>query len=270
MSEVSTGRPPAVEALDLTKIFPDPRQGDVRAASDLSFTSDYGEIFGLLGPNGAGKTTTLRMLSTVLRPSSGTARVAGHDIHQQPLEVRRAIGFLSGSTGLYGRLTAREILEYFGSLHGMDPDRLRSRIEELLALFDIGEFAATRCEKLSTGMKQKVSIARAVIHDPPVLILDEPTLGLDVLVAGTLIEFVEECRHRGKCILYSTHIMTEAEKLCDRIGIIYKGTLRAVGSLEELRESTGEKYLEDIFRRLTVHQELGESEAENERARSTP
>ncbi len=246
----------AIEAKGLTKTFYDPRQGEVRAASDISFSCHYGEVFGLLGPNGAGKTTTLRMLSTVLRPTSGTATVAGFGVASQPLDVRRSIGFLSGSTGLYGRLTARETLVYFGRLHGMDETTLDARVEELLEVFGIGEFSSTRCEKLSTGMKQKVSIARSIVHDPPVLILDEPTLGLDVLVASTMLRVIEDCREQGKCIIFSTHIMSEVEKLCDRMGVIHKGTLRAVGTLEELRQSTGKRYVEDIFLRLVEHDEV--------------
>ncbi|MCZ6792357.1 MAG: ATP-binding cassette domain-containing protein [Planctomycetota bacterium] len=264
MSEASVeDRAPGVEARGLTKVFSDPRRGDVKAAWKISFACHPGEIFGLLGPNGAGKTTVLRMLSTVLRPTSGGARVAGFDVVDQPLEVRRRIGFLSSSTGLYGKLTARETLEYFGRLYGMTDQALRSRVDELVELFGIGDFAATRCEKLSTGMKQKVSIARAIVHDPPVLILDEPTLGLDILVASTMLRFIEECRAAGKCVIFSTHIMSEVEKLCDRIAVIHEGLLRAVGSLDELREATGARYLEDVFRRL-IGEGGGEGDGEGE------
>ncbi|MBN1441570.1 MAG: ATP-binding cassette domain-containing protein [Planctomycetes bacterium] len=258
----SEGR--AVEARGLTKVFHDPQRGEVLAASEISFVCRAGEIFGLLGPNGAGKSTTLRMLSTVLRPSAGTAIVNGHDIVRDPLGVRRSIGFLSGSTGLYARLTARETLEYFGRLHGLAERPLRSRVEDLLDLFGIADFAGTRCEKLSTGMRQKVSIARTIVHDPPILILDEPTMGLDILVAATLLDFVRECRERGKCVIFSTHILSEVEKLCDRVGIIHQGELRAVGTLDELRQSTGEKYVEDIFVRLleTPRKDVREAAAE--------
>ncbi len=241
---------PGIEARGLTKVFQDARRGEVRAVDDVSFTCFAGEIFGMLGPNGAGKTTTLRMLSTVLRPTSGTASVAGHDVVSDPLDVRRTIGFLSGSTGLYGRLTARETLEYFGRLHGLAGERLNARVDELLALFDIDEFADMRCEKLSTGMKQKVSIARSIVHDPPVVIFDEPTLGLDILIASTMLQFIERCREVGKCIIFSTHIMSEVERLCDRVAVIHKGRLRAVGSIDELRDATGERFLEDVFLRL--------------------
>jgi sodium transport system ATP-binding protein len=236
-----------IEAVDLAKVFPDSRVGRIVAAEGITFTCWHGEVFGLLGPNGAGKSTTLRMLATVLEPTAGTARVAGRDIREEPLEVRRSIGYLSSTTGLYGRLTARETLEYFGSLHGLEKKLLRERVDDLLRLFDIQSFADIRCEKLSTGMRQKVSIARAIVHDPPVLILDEPTLGLDILIARTMIRFIEDCRTRGKCIILSTHILSEVERLCDRIAIIHKGTLRGTGTLQDLRLRTGAHYVEDIF-----------------------
>jgi sodium transport system ATP-binding protein len=241
---------PGISAEGLTKVFHDARAGDVAAADGITFTCYHGEVFGLLGPNGAGKSTTLRMLSTVLRPTSGTASVAGHDIIREPLEVRRSIGYLSSSTGLYGRLTARETLEYFGRLHGLPASRLKERVAELFSVFGIEDFADVRCEKLSTGMRQKVSIARAIVHDPDVLILDEPTLGLDVLVARTMIRFVEDCRSRGKCIIFSTHILSEVERLCDRLAIIHKGKLRATGTVDDLRRKTGTTYVEEIFMSL--------------------
>jgi sodium transport system ATP-binding protein len=239
-----------IEACGLTKVFHDAGRGAVVAAEDVSFSCRPGEVFGLLGPNGAGKSTTLRMLSTVLKPSSGTAVVAGHDVIEEPLEVRRSIGFLSSSTGLYGRLTARETLEYFGRLHGMDKTSLAARVDALLELFGLTEAQHSRCERLSAGMKQKVSIARAVVHDPPVLILDEPTIGLDVLVASTMLRFIEDCRRAGKCILFSTHVMSEVERLCDRAGVIHRGRLLALGTLAELRELTGASYAEEVFLRL--------------------
>jgi len=248
--EILTGeilRVPAVRAEGLTKVFQDARGAPLHAADNISFECYPGEVFGLLGPNGAGKSTTLRMLSTVLRPTAGSAVVAGHGLEEDPLGVRRSIGYLSSSTGLYGRLTARETLDYFGSLHGLSGVGLRARIAELLLLFAMEEFADVRCEKLSTGTRQKVSIARALIHDPPVLILDEPTLGLDILVASVMIRCIEDCRARGKCIILSTHIMSEVEKLCDRVAIIHRGKLRAVGTLAELRERTGKQYMDDIF-----------------------
>jgi len=232
-----------IEARGLVKRFytPDP----VEAVGGVSFTAHPGQVFGLLGPNGAGKTTTLRMLATLLQPDEGTAVLAGHDIRTDPAGVRAAIGYLSTTTGLYGRLSAREMIRYFARLQGVaDPKR---RTEELIERLEISDFANQRCERLSTGMGQKVSIARAIVHDPPVLIMDEPTTGLDVLVSQTLLGFIEEARNSGRCVLFSTHIMSEAERLCDRIAIIHKGRIRAEGTLDELRAQTGEHYLEQIF-----------------------
>jgi sodium transport system ATP-binding protein len=234
----------------LVKVFADRARGEVRAVDGLTFACGAGEVFGLLGPNGAGKTTTLRILSTVLAPSAGTAVVAGHDCAGEPLAVRRSIGFLSSSTGLYPRLTARETLAFFARLHHLPEEEIEGRVARLLERFELADFADRRCEKLSTGQRQRVSIARAVVHEPPVLILDEPTTGLDILGASSMIEFIAAKRAEGRCVLFSTHVMAEAEKLCDRIGILHRGRLLAVGTLEELRTRTGERYLEDIFRAL--------------------
>jgi sodium transport system ATP-binding protein len=241
-----------IETKQLVKHYPDHKGGVVRAVDGVDFICRAGEVFGLLGLNGAGKTTTLRMLSTALTPTRGTAVVAGHDVRTHPREVRASIGFLSGTTGLYHRLTAREMISYFAQLHGLRGAELESRVDTVLRVFEIDRFAGKRCEKLSTGMKQKVNIARTVVHDPPVLILDEPTAGLDVLAATTTLEFVRRYRDHGTCVLFSTHVMSEAEKLCDRIGIIHDGTLRATGTLEQLREQTGLHYLEDIFRHIVT------------------
>lgn len=243
---------PAIHAQDLTKIFTDPERGKISAVQDLNLTCNYGEVMGLLGPNGAGKTTTLRMLATILAPTRGTATVAGADVAQDPITVRQRIGFLSGTTGLYPRLTAEEVLQYFGRLHGMDEDYLAERLAVVVEAFDLREFLNGRCESLSTGQKQRVSIARAVIHDPRVLILDEPTTGLDLLAASDMIRFVESRREEGRCVLFSTHILSEAERLCDRIAIVHGGRVLAVGTQEELREDTGEKWLEDVFRALVA------------------
>jgi sodium transport system ATP-binding protein len=236
-----------IEAQNLGKVFRDRRLGDVRAVDGVSFRCDPGRIYGLLGANGAGKTTTLRMLATILRPTSGTARVAGHDVVEEPQKVRRNVGFLSTATALYGRLTARETIEYFGRLSGLSGPRLRSRVDELFALLEIGDFADRRCDKLSTGMKQKVSIARTLVHDPQVMIFDEPTLGLDIMTARAIVAFIRDCRARGKTVIFSTHVMSEVEKLCDVIGIIHGGKLLVEGSLQELRSRSGQTDLEDIF-----------------------
>lgn len=239
-----------IAADKLTKIYHDKNRGNVTAADSLSFECVEGEIFGLLGPNGAGKTTTLRILATILKPTSGTATLNGYDVAREPEKVRSSIGYLSGETGLYARLTPRETLRYFARLNRYPTDRLEARIDELVRTFDMTEFGDVRCEKLSTGMKQKVSIARAVVHDPPILIFDEPTSGLDIIVADTLLTFIEDCRQMGKCVVFSTHIMSEAERLCDRIGVIDRGRILATGTLEELTRTTGEQYLEKIFKAL--------------------
>jgi sodium transport system ATP-binding protein len=240
----------AVEAIGLRKVFVDPKRGKVEALCGLDLDCRAGEIYGMLGPNGAGKTTTLRVLATLLAPTSGTARIDGVDVAADPLEVRRRIGFLSGTTGLYPRLTPRETLAYFGKLHGIEAGELETRIGALLDRFGMREYADARCESLSTGQRQKVSIARAVLHDPPVLILDEPTTGLDVLASSAMIEFIESRRAAGTCVLFSTHVLSEAERLCDRIGVIFRGRLLAAGTLPELSELTGKRWLADVFLEL--------------------
>ncbi|MFT7486288.1 MAG: sodium transport system ATP-binding protein [Candidatus Paceibacteria bacterium] len=237
----------AILAQGLRKTFQDPERGEVEAVRGINFSCRRGEVYGLLGPNGAGKTTTLRLLSTILAPTAGRAFLDGVDVQENPLEARRRMGFLSTSTGLYPRLTARETLRYFGKLHGLGGDELEARIEELVDTFEMQSIADGRVEAFSTGQKQKVSIARAVLHDPPVLILDEPTTGLDILSSSTMIEFIEERRKAGTCVLFSTHTMSEAERLCNRIGVIHNGRLLAEGTREELAEQTGEEFLDSIF-----------------------
>ena len=234
----------------LSKHFVEPKGGRKVAVDGISFQAHAGEILGLLGPNGAGKTTTLRILATILAPTSGTATIAGHDIRKEPLEVRRKLGFLSGDMGLYHRLTPIETLRFFGQLNGYGGAALPSRIERLLALFGIETFARTRIDKLSTGMRQKVAIARAVVHDPPVLILDEPTSGLDVPTAHTVERFILDAKAQGKCVLLSTHIMEEAEYLCDRIAVIHEGRIQAMGTMDDLRARTGKQRLREIFLNL--------------------
>ena len=236
-----------IEARGLCKRFQDKKRGEIRAVEGVSFRCLPGQIYGLLGANGAGKTTTLRMLATILEPTDGTAIVAGYDIVEQPEKVRANVGFLSTATALYPRLTAQEMVEYFGRLNGLDETTLKRRIDEIFGRLDMDGFRDRRCDKLSTGMKQKVSIARTLVHDPPVMIFDEPTLGLDVMTARTIVEFIRECRNRGKTVIFSTHVMSEVEKLCDNIGIIHDGKLLAEGPLRELRAKYGEQDLEEIF-----------------------
>ena len=236
-----------IEARGLTKLFKDKKRGQVRAVDNVSFTCKPGEIYGLLGVNGAGKTTTLRLLATMLKPTSGTAAIAGHDIVAAPEKVRASIGFLSTTTAVYGRLTAREFLEYFARLNAMPEDHVAPRVEALMQTLSIAEFQNVRCDKLSTGMKQRVSIARSVVHDPPVMIFDEPTLGLDVLSSRSIVKFIRDCRSDGKTVIFSSHVMSEVEKLCDRIGIIHDGKLLREGTLAELRAQSNLHDLEDIF-----------------------
>jgi len=236
-----------IEAHELTKTFKDKKRGVITAVDHVSFTCRPGQIYGLLGANGAGKTTTLRLLATLLKPTSGTCAVAGHDAAGAPEKVRANVGFLAASTALYGRLTAREMITYFGRLNGMDAAAINARIELLAGELDMREFLDRRCEKFSTGMKQKTSIARTLIHDPAVMIFDEPTLGLDVMTARSIVKFVRDCRNRGKTVIYSTHVMSEVEKLCDVIGIIHAGRLVAEGALAELQQRYGERDMEEIF-----------------------
>src|SRR6476646_107096 len=236
-----------IEVAGLCKTFRDPAGRPVQAVQGVSFTAHAGEVLGLLGPNGAGKTTTLRILCTLLRPTAGTARVAGFDVVTQADQVRRHVGFLSATTGVYDRMTAREVVEYYGRLNGLAGERLELRIKELFDARVMRDIRDVRGAKMSTGQKQKVSIARALVHDPPVLILDEPTNGLDVLVQRSVLQQVRALRDRGQCVVYSTHIFREVEKLCDRVAIIHRGKVLDAGTLPELRERHHEDDLEELF-----------------------
>jgi sodium transport system ATP-binding protein len=236
-----------IETRGLSKVFQDKKRGAIRAVDRVSFECQPGQIYGLLGANGAGKTTTLRMLATILEPTDGTALICGYDVVEQPQKVRANVGFLSTATALYPRLTAQEMVEYFGRLNGLEEAELKRRIDDIFARLDMNGFRDRRCDKLSTGMKQKTSIARTLIHDPQVMIFDEPTSGLDVMTARTIVGFIRECRDRGKTVIFSTHVMSEVEKLCDVIGIIQSGKLLAEGSLNELRERYRQSDLEEIF-----------------------
>jgi sodium transport system ATP-binding protein len=236
-----------IQVQELSKTFSDPKRGTRNAVDRVSFEVGAGEVFGLLGPNGAGKTTTLRLIGTLLKPTGGTAIINGFDVNREPGKVREQIGFLSGDMGLYARLTPREILNFFGQLNGMDTPSRTKRIGEMIALFDMGNFADVRTDKLSTGMKQKTAIARTMLHDPPVLILDEPSSGLDVPTARTIEKAIMDAKRAGKCIVYSTHVMEEAEYLCDRIGVISDGRMKMIGTMDELRAATGKQRLREIF-----------------------
>jgi len=258
-----------IHVRELTKSYADLRRGQFVALAGVSFAARPGEIYGLLGPNGAGKTTILRILSTVLRPTSGSATVAGYDVLTQPSLVRRHIGFVSTNTAVYDRMTAWEMVEYFGRLYGIAPEPLRERMEDIFTRLSMNEIRDVLGAKMSTGMKQKVSIARAIVHDPPVLIFDEATVGLDVLVARALLKIVVQLREQGKCVIFSTHIMREAERLCDRLAIVHRGHILAEGPLAELRERYGEHDLEELFFGLILEHEAKDGETEGRRDRET-
>lgn len=247
-----------IRVRELSKSFDDLKRGRIIALDRVSFDVRPGEIYGLLGPNGAGKTTCLRLLSTVLRPTGGTAEVAGFDVATQPEQVRAHIGFMSNNTGIYDRMTAWELVEYFGRLYGIEETQLQTRLELVFAELQMNEIRDVLGSKMSTGMKQKVSIARTIIHDPPVLIFDEPTNGLDILVARAVLKAIANLRDQGKCVIFSTHIMREVEKLCDRVAIIDHGRILAEGTLPELAARYDEPDVEEMFFRL-----ISEHEAES-------
>jgi sodium transport system ATP-binding protein len=237
-----TFAPRGLDARTLGKRF-----GAVTAVDDVSLAVRPGEIVGLLGPNGAGKTTTLRMLAGILSPDRGRVAVDGIDVHARPIEAKRRIGFLSGDTQLYRRLTAREMLEYFGRLYALPPDVIASRSAALIADLDMAPFADRPCGTLSSGQKQRANVARAFLHDPPVLILDEPTTALDVVSGQFIVEAIRAARDAGRAVLFSTHIMGEAEYLCDRIVLIHEGQVVDQGALPELLARSGQANLTDAF-----------------------
>jgi len=239
-----------IEAANLTKVFRDAKRGDVKALDDVSLAIPSGTIFGLLGPNGAGKTTFLRILSTLMMPTEGTVRINGIDVPGNPVAIRRNTGYMSTETGVYPRLTGREMVEFFGELHGMSRESIASRSAEIFDMLDMNEFKDTVIAKLSSGMKQKVSIARTIIHDPAVLLFDEPTANLDVMVARTVGDFISRCRDDDRTIVLSTHMIHEAERLCDRIAIIFEGAVLAAGSPEEIRAQADAPTLEQAFFQL--------------------
>jgi sodium transport system ATP-binding protein len=226
------------------------RAGLLHAVRSVSFKAERGEILGVLGPNGAGKTTLLRLLSSALKPSSGTITLDGIDIVQRPGQVRAKLGFLSGSTGLYGRLTAREMIDYHARLHGLAGSRRADAVDRVITLLDIGSFADRRCEQLSTGMKQKVSIARTLVHDPPLVVMDEPTTGLDVAAAQTIVELVQRLRDERRTVLLSTHHMHEVDRLCDRVIVLRQGQKCFEGTVPLMRTQTGEERLEQALLHL--------------------
>jgi len=234
----------------LTKVFPNPDGTEKTAVDHITFAVQPGEIYGLLGPNGAGKTTTLRMISGLLRPTAGQVFIGDEEVTQRPELVKSHIGYLTANTGLYARLTPREMLEYFATLYNLPRDRAQERIRDLVDWLGMDSYLKLRCGALSTGQKQRVNIARALIADPPILVLDEPTLGLDVLSNRLILEFIRTQADAGKAVLLSTHALDEIDKMCRRMGLIHNGQLIAEGELDALREQTGCQRLSEVFLRL--------------------
>jgi sodium transport system ATP-binding protein len=248
-----------IKVAELSKHFPGTKKlrkeldpdvlvnGKVRAVDRISFECRPGRVFGLLGPNGAGKTTALRMIATMLKPTDGGFWVDGVDGVAEPQRVRERIGFLTGNTGLYDRLTATEMVKYFATLHGLDATQFEARRREVFQALDMDAFATRRIAQLSTGMRQKVSIARTIIHDPDVVVFDEPTSGLDVMTSRAIVDLIRSCRDQGKTVLFSTHLMGEVQLLCDDIAIIHRGRLFFNGTKGEFEAQMTQPSYEDEF-----------------------
>ena len=243
--------PPGITASALTRRYGEGRGGHL-AVDGVSFEVAGGEVFGLLGPNGAGKTTILRMIAGILSPTSGSAALMGIDVAADPINAKRKLGFLSGDTALYARLTGRETLRYFAKLVGLPPANAAQRVERVIADFGLEAFVDQRTGSLSSGQNQRVNLARAFVADPPVLILDEPTVGLDVISGRFVIDAIERARSHGKAVLFSTHIMSEVDELCDRIGVLLAGKLMAVGTRQALLEAHGAHHLGELL--LDLHE----------------
>jgi len=236
-----------IKVENLKRVFWDFKRGEILAVNDVSFEVKAGQIYGLLGPNGAGKTTTLRILGTVLPATAGKAYVMGHDVTENPIAVRKNIGYISSNTGVYLRMSARETLKYFGTLYGMTPEAIKDRTDYIVDMLDMTDFADTLTSKLSSGQRQKVNIARTIIHNPKVMIFDEPTLNLDILVAKTIQDFIIEMKNQNCAVILSTHYLAEVERLCDDIGIIHKGKLLASGKKQEVIENFNAQDIEELF-----------------------
>ncbi|MDY6877558.1 MAG: ATP-binding cassette domain-containing protein [Chloroflexota bacterium] len=240
-----------IKALGLAKHFK-----ELAAVDEVSFTCHDGEVFGLLGPNGAGKTTLLRLLATILEPTAGTAMVDGLDVRQESAQVRARIGLLVETAGLYARFTPREHLRFYGHLHGLDGPELEQRVSVVLEILEMADFADRRAEGFSAGMNRRVILGQALIHDPPNVILDEPTAGLDVMSTRNVRSLITRFRDAGRCVLISTHLMSEAQRMCDRVAIIHRGHLQAVGTPAALIAQTGAVDLEEAFVRIVGEERL--------------
>jgi ABC-2 type transport system ATP-binding protein len=239
-----------IQTVHLTRTY-----GSLTAVNDLNLSTEPGELFGFLGPNGAGKTTTIRMIVGLLRPTEGTVRVAGHDVRQEPLEVKRSVGYLAQTPLLYDRLTGREFLRFLGGLYGLTDERIQGRSDHLLELMDLSDKADQLIESYSGGMRHKIGLCGALLHEPPVLVLDEPLAGLDPYSARRVKDLLRDLCQRGTTVFLSTHVLEIAERVCDRVGILDRGRLVAVGSIDTLRaqaRSGAETTLEDLFLQLTA------------------
>ena len=231
------------------------KEKSLKVLHDVSFTCQPGRVYSLLGPNGAGKTTTLRIIATILRATSGTVKVGGIDLNEDPSGARAKMGFLTGTTGLYERLTPNEMIKYFGKLNGMDDKLIEDRKDRLYTLLGMHDFANKRIGKLSTGMKQKVSITRTMIHDPEVVVFDEPTSGLDVITAKNIIELIRDCKDQGKTVIFSSHIMSEVDLLCDDLGIIHDGRILFNDTMENFRKQMQTENLTEEFIHIVTQNE---------------
>lgn len=231
---------------ELKKTFQSGRRV-VKAVTGVSLNVVPGEVYGLLGPNGAGKTTMMRMILGLLRPDSGFAEINGVRSDEAPDEVKRQVGFVSASAGVYQWLTGREMLGFFGEVYGLNPSQLNDRIEELTRILDLSDFIDQRCATLSTGQKQRLSLSRALIHDPAVMILDEPTLGLDVVASQVIFNYIEILKTRNKAIILCTHRLEQAQRVCSRFGLLHQGSMVLEGTMEELQNTTGRRDLVEMF-----------------------
>jgi sodium transport system ATP-binding protein len=238
---------------ELTKTFTTSNQEEIVAVDRLTFSVRAGEVFGLLGPNGAGKTTTVRMILGLLNPTSGYAEVEGLRSSEAPDEVKRRVGLVSTSAGLYQWLSARELLLFFADLYGLSPERAQERLKVLTHVMDLGPFLDQRCSTLSTGQRQRVHLARALIHDPPIMLLDEPTRGLDVFGSQAIFDYISQLRREGRAVIVTTHRLDEAQQHCDRFGLMHHGRFVLEGTLEELRRQTGRDTIVEMFMELTGH-----------------
>ncbi len=244
-----------VRTVDLTKKFKLNRKETIHAVKKMNLEAASGEVLGILGPNGAGKTTALRMISTILKPTSGKAIVNGEDVREHPLKVRQSIGYLATEMGLYGRLTPRETLTFFARINGLPEDLIEPRMEKVFDILDMSEFGGRKVNNLSTGMKQKLSLARSIIHDPQILIFDEPTQGLDLMTSKTVTDYIDEFKREGKTIILSTHMMGVAEKLCDKVAILFAGEVKAFGEMNMLLERQEVEDLESLFFKVAGREE---------------